>query len=77
MDTVADTVLAVEFPILEREGLVYLDSAATAQKPRAVVEAMEDLLLRHNSNVHRGTYPLAIEATDLYEGAREDRKSVV
>ena len=71
MTTVADTALAVEFPILEREGLVYLDSAATAQRPRVVVDAMDDLLLAHNANVHRGTYPLAVEATDLYEGARE------
>ena len=71
MAAVADTVLATEFPILARDGLVYLDSAATAQKPRAVIDAMEDLLLAHNANVHRGTYGLAIEATDLYEGARE------
>ncbi len=71
MTIVADTALTVDFPILERDGLVYLDSAATAQRPRVVVEAMDDLLLRHNANVHRGTYALAVEATDLYEGARE------
>ena len=70
MAIAADTVLAAEFPILAREGLVYLDSAATSQKPRVVIDAMEDLLLAHNANVHRGTYPLAVEATDLYEGAR-------
>jgi cysteine desulfurase/selenocysteine lyase len=70
MTLIADTALATDFPILEREGLVYLDSSATAQKPRVVVDALEDLLLRHNSNVHRGTYPLAIEATQLYEDAR-------
>ncbi|HVP01606.1 MAG TPA: SufS family cysteine desulfurase [Solirubrobacteraceae bacterium] len=67
----AATALAQEFPILARDGLVYLDSAATAQKPRVVVEAMQDLLLHHNSNVHRGTYPLAIDATDRFEAARE------
>ena len=71
MAAVADTRLAGEFPFLAREGVVYLDSAATAQKPRVVVEAMADLLLQHNANVHRATYPLAVEATDLYEGARE------
>jgi cysteine desulfurase/selenocysteine lyase len=71
MTTVADSVIAGAFPILERDGLVYLDSAATAQKPRVVIDAVEDVLLRHNANVHRATYPLAIEATDLYEGARE------
>ncbi len=71
MATPAPTALAHDFPILARDGLVYLDSAATAQKPRVVLDAMEDLLLHHNSNVHRGTYPLAVEATDRYEAARE------
>ncbi len=70
MALLADTPLAAAFPILGREGLVYLDSASTAQKPRVVVDAIEDLLVRHNANVHRGTYPLAVEATELYEGAR-------
>jgi cysteine desulfurase / selenocysteine lyase len=60
-----------QFPVLEREGLVYLDSAATAQKPQVVLDATLDLWTRHNASVHRGTYPLAVEATDLYEGARE------
>ena len=70
MTLTAHTALASAFPILEREVLVYLDSAATAQKPRVVLDAVEDLLARHNANVHRGTYPLAVEATDLYEAAR-------
>ncbi len=70
MATPAPTALAHDFPILARDGLVYLDSAATAQKPRVVLDAMEDLLLHHNANVHRGTYPLAVEATDRYEAAR-------
>jgi cysteine desulfurase/selenocysteine lyase len=59
-----------QFPVLDREGLVYLDSAATAQKPAAVIEAMDDFLRRHNASVHRGVYPLAQESTDRYEGAR-------
>ncbi len=66
----ADTAVELDFPVLEREGLVYLDSAATSQKPRIVVDAMAGQLLHHNANVHRGTYPLAVEATELYEGAR-------
>jgi len=66
----ADTALAHEFPILRREGLVYLDSSATSQKPRVVIEAMETHLARHNANVHRGSYPLAAEADERYEGAR-------
>jgi cysteine desulfurase/selenocysteine lyase len=70
LPALADTALAHEFPILRREGLVYLDSAATAQKPRVVIEAMEDLLARHNANVHRAVYPLGAEADERYEGAR-------
>jgi cysteine desulfurase / selenocysteine lyase len=58
------------FPALEREGLVYLDSSASAQKPREVIDAMTDLLAHHYANVHRGVYPLAVEATDRFEGAR-------
>ena len=58
------------FPVLEREGLVYLDSGATSQKPQVVIDAIEDYYAHHNANIHRGVYPLAVEATDLYEGAR-------
>ena len=66
--------IAAEFPFLsEREGkpLAYLDSAATAQKPTVVVNALSDHLLVHNANVHRGVYPLAAESDALFEGARE------
>jgi cysteine desulfurase/selenocysteine lyase len=66
-----DTALAHEFPVLDREGLVYLDSSATSQKPRVVIDAIEEYYARHNANIHRGVYPLAIEATELYEGGRE------
>jgi cysteine desulfurase/selenocysteine lyase len=64
-----------DFPILERKingkQLVYLDSAATAQKPRQVIEAVEDFYSNHNANAHRGVYTLGEEATSLFEGARE------
>jgi cysteine desulfurase/selenocysteine lyase len=70
VSTLALDTVAAEFPVLDREGLVYLDSAATAQKPRAVIDAVTDFLSHHNASVHRGVYPLAVEATDLYEGAR-------
>ena len=63
-----------DFPILERtvEGkpLVYLDSAATSQKPLAVIDAETDFYRHHNANAHRGIYLLAEEATGLYEDAR-------
>src|SRR4051812_35598039 len=64
-----------DFPILEREvrpgvPLVYLDSAATSQKPLRVLDAMRDYNERHNANVHRGIHTLAEEATALYEDAR-------
>jgi cysteine desulfurase/selenocysteine lyase len=51
--------------------LVYLDNAATSQKPRQVLDALDDYYTRHNANVHRGIHVLAEEATALYEGARD------
>lgn len=68
-----------DFPILSREvhgrPLVYLDNAATAQKPRAVLEAMDELYTTCNANVHRGIHTLSQEATALHEGARERVRS--
>jgi cysteine desulfurase/selenocysteine lyase len=71
MGALADTAVAHEFPTLDREGLVYLDSSATSQTPRAVIEAMTDYYEDHRGTVHRSVYPLAVEATELFEGARE------
>jgi cysteine desulfurase / selenocysteine lyase len=71
MGALADTALAAEFPVLEREGLVYLDSSATSQTPRAVIDAMDDYYESHRASVHRGVYPLQVEATELFEGARD------
>jgi cysteine desulfurase / selenocysteine lyase len=63
-----------DFPILRRQfagrPLVYLDSAATSQKPEVVIEALADHLRNHNANVHRGVYALAQEADAAFEGAR-------
>ncbi|MFM9126260.1 MAG: aminotransferase class V-fold PLP-dependent enzyme [Solirubrobacterales bacterium] len=70
MALLEETALAQEFPIFGREGLVYLDSAATSQKPRQVIEAVDAFYAEHNANVHRAVYPLAIEADELYDGAR-------
>ncbi len=67
--------LRADFPILEREvdgrPLVYLDSANTSQKPRCVVEAIEDHYLNHNANVARAMHVLGAEATTAFEGGRE------
>jgi cysteine desulfurase / selenocysteine lyase len=71
MAVLADTALAQEFPALDREGLVYLDSSATSQTPRVVLDAMDDYYEHHRGTVHRSVYPLAAEATELFEGARE------
>ncbi|HWO94905.1 MAG TPA: cysteine desulfurase [Bacillus sp. (in: firmicutes)] len=63
------------FPILHQNvndhPLVYLDSAATSQKPLAVIEALDKYYREYNSNVHRGVHTLGTKATDGYEGARE------
>lgn len=63
-----------DFPILDQrvndERLAYLDNAATAQKPRQVVEALTHFYLHDNANVHRGVHTLAERATERYEGAR-------
>src|SRR5262249_13181096 len=48
----------------------YLDSAASSQKPRAVLDALDDYYTRHHANVHRGVHTLSSEATELYEAAR-------
>ena len=64
-----------DFPILSRQvhgrPLVYLDSAASAQRPRAVIEVERRYAEEHHSNVHRGVHALSQEATALFEGARE------
>jgi cysteine desulfurase/selenocysteine lyase len=63
-----------DFPILKRKvhgkQLVYLDTAASAQRPLAVIEAVDNFYREHNANVHRGVHSLSQEATDLYEGGR-------
>ena len=65
-----------DFPILAREvygkPLVYLDNAATTQKPRAVVDAISEEYYNTNANVHRGVHYLSQQATELHEAAREE-----
>src|ERR1700675_2752958 len=68
------TAVRADFPILKRmigdKQLVYLDSAATSQKPTQVIAAESDFYENHNANAHRGIYQLGEEATELFEGAR-------
>ena len=75
-------VVRKDFPIFERrvhgdKALVYLDSGATSQKPRAVIDAMSRYYELHNANVHRGVYQIAEEATQAYEGARSKLASFI
>ncbi len=67
--------LRLDFPILDQQingkPLVYLDNAATTQKPKAVIDAITNYYVRNNANVHRGVHTLSQRATDDYETARE------
>jgi cysteine desulfurase/selenocysteine lyase len=67
--------VAAEFPVLRREingrPIVYLDSAATSQTPQPVIDAITRYYTESRASIHRGVYPLAVEATDLFEGARQ------
>jgi cysteine desulfurase/selenocysteine lyase len=66
--------IASQFPVLSRriggKPITYLDSAATSQTPQPVIDAMTSYYTESRASIHRGVYPLAVEATDLYEGAR-------
>src|SRR6266487_2238745 len=67
--------IRADFPILSRQvnghPLVYLDNAASSQKPRRVIDSLVDFYTTINANVHRGVHTLSVEATDAYERARE------
>jgi cysteine desulfurase/selenocysteine lyase len=73
VETIAE--ISAEFPVLRREfdgrNVVYLDSAATSQTPQPVIDAMTRYYTEFRASVHRGVYPLAVEATDMFEGARQ------
>ena len=59
-----------DFPILLNRDEVYLDSAATTQKPKAVLDAVNEYYEKHNANPHRGAYSLSIESTEIYDNTR-------
>src|SRR5450631_2583905 len=67
--------LRADFPILDQQvngkPLVYLDNAATSQKPRCVIDALSNYYLHDNANVHRGIHALSMRATFAYEAARD------
>jgi cysteine desulfurase/selenocysteine lyase len=71
MSTLADTPLATGFPSLRREGVIYMDAAATSQTHESVIAAMDDYYENHRGTVHRSVYALAAEATELFESARD------
>ena len=68
--------IRADFPLLT-EDVAYLDNAATAQKPTAVLDAVRDFYERQNANPLRGLYALGVEATDAYEGAREEVRAFI
>ena len=59
-----------DFPILENRKISYLDSGATTQKPKQVIEAIDNYYENYNANPHRGAYSLSMEATEVYEDTR-------
>src|SRR5512132_2457691 len=67
--------IRADFPILTRQvngrPLVYLDNAASSQKPQQVIDALVHFYTHINANVHRGVHTLSVEATEAYEAARE------
>ncbi len=75
MSQIIDSKIREDFPILEKKvngsRLVYLDNAATTQKPKCVADAISDYYYNHNGNPHRGAHTLSIEATSLYDNAKK------
>src|SRR5260370_22356998 len=67
-----------DFPVFENNpGLVFLDTAASAQKPRAVIDGVADYYRRDYANVHRGVYRLSARSTELYDKARQKARRFV
>jgi len=70
-----------EFPVLERKvkdrNLVYFDNAATAQKPKVVLDALIHYYQQYNANIHRGIHSLAEEATAAFEATRDTAKEFI
>ncbi|MFT4303698.1 MAG: aminotransferase class V-fold PLP-dependent enzyme [Candidatus Woesearchaeota archaeon] len=60
-----------EFPLLNNSNIVYLDSAATTQKPQVVIDSIKDFYEKNNANIHRGLYKLSADATQLYDDSKK------
>ncbi len=60
-----------DFPIFENKKIAYLDSSATTQKPRQVIEEIEEFYKNNNANIHRGAYTLSVETSEMYENVRK------
>ena len=60
-----------DFPLLMQDNIIYFDNSATSQRPRCVIDAEVSFYMNHNANPLRGSYPLSVEATDIYENARQ------
>lgn len=63
--------LKKDFPLLENQDIAYLDSGATTQKPKYVIEKIEEFYKKYNANPHRGAYSLSMQATEIYEETRK------
>lgn len=66
-----------DFPLLMQDRTIYIDNAATSQRPQSVIDAEMDFYRNHNANPLRGSYPLSVEATDIYENARVTVKNFI
>lgn len=66
-----------DFPLIAKENTIYIDNAATSQRPQCVIDAENDFYYNHNANPLRGAYPLSVEATDIYEAARKTVKEFI
>lgn len=66
-----------DFPLIAENRTIYIDNAATSQRPQCVLDAVNDFYLKHNANPLRGTYPLSVEATDLYKEARKSVRDFI
>ena len=62
-----------DFPLLMQNKIIYIDNAATSQRPQCVIDAEGDFYKNYNANPLRGLYSLSVEATEVYENAREEK----